>query len=326
MAYATGTANDALDFYDKLVAFLTTNTDLVTANQDWSVVWDTPAPTENQTDIVLMGPGLSNQDQVFVGLQLRANPATGLYALQSRAMTGIIGSATAMSEHINVLPKPARMMLIDAPMTYWFVASGRRFIAVAKLSTRYEAMYAGLFLPYGVPTSYPYPMFIGGSASSEGSGGVTNWTSDVDAHSMFYSPYMNTGQSNVNGGVQTDASAAQFLNPEGTWNGIASRGTSHTYMMLPEATYPTYFGSESFSAKKVMDAITSAFGGERQMFPLTIANRDQGTVYGQLDGIFYAAGSPISSEDTFTIGSENYLIVQNVFRTASGNFMAVKIG
>ena len=67
MAVEIGTASSAADLYDKLISFLTTNADLVTAGQEWAIAWDSPAAYENQTDIVLRGPGLSGQDQVYVG-------------------------------------------------------------------------------------------------------------------------------------------------------------------------------------------------------------------------------------------------------------------
>ena len=318
MAYATGTASNAADLYTKLLTFLTTDSSLVVDGQEWSVVWNTPGVGENPTDIVLMGPGLASDNQVFVGLQLRSDAPSDLYALQSRGMSGYIPSAVSIADQVNVTPNPVRMFLINSPMTYWFVANGRRFVVVAKLSTRYEAMYGGLFLPFGIPTAYPYPEFIGGSSISESVGIANSWTSDHDTHSMFFAPYFSSGIT----GFATSQLGAQVFSPDGNWLGLSNRGDYNPYSMTPHDSNNYY---SSCSQMDILKHVSTSYGGDRLLLPIILYNDALNTCLGELDGIFYAAGTGISAEDIISVGSKNYLIVQNVFRASTSNFMAVRI-
>ena len=41
-------------------------------------------------------------------------------------------------------------------MPYWFIANGRRFIVIVRVSSVYQSAYAGFILPYHLPNTF-YP-------------------------------------------------------------------------------------------------------------------------------------------------------------------------
>lgn len=209
MAYTTGTAANHIDLWDKLLAFLTTDPALLAAGQQWTIDWRAPVGAANETDLVLVGPGMGGSDQIMVGLRRVDNFSNNSFAIYMNGMTGILPAADAYDGHVNVCRKTT-MYLDQNPMRYWFVANGRRFVVVVKISTVYEAMYGGLFLPYADPLSYPYPLFIGASGGADFDTSY-NWTSTAAGHSHFIAPY---GISNI---APSRSSSARILTVGAEW-------------------------------------------------------------------------------------------------------------
>jgi hypothetical protein len=324
MAVETGTASNAQDLYDKLIAFLTTNADLVAADQEWAVAWDSPAPDQNQSDIVLRGPGLAGQDQVYVGMRLYQDPIGDTFFIQTRGMTGVLPNGQHYSDHVNVTPNYVRMFLDVATMQYWFVANGRRFMVVVKISTNFETMYAGLFLPYATPLSYPYPFFLGGSAGPIDSDGPFNWRSEDTNHSHFAWPV----NENYYSSQAVDANA-WLLDPAGSWKRLAnSTGTAGTPCCIgPEYAGGTdYFPSQWYDPRWIMTRTMDAYGGDRILVPCTLIQKDPtDQTYGILDGAFRCQGVGNSAENLITVDGVDHLVVQNVYRSDFNDYWAMAL-
>lgn len=324
MAVETGTATDAQDLYDKLISFLTTNVDLVAAGQEWAIAWNTPAAHENQTDIVLRGPGLSGQDQVYVGLRLFEDEIGDTFFIQCRGMTGILPNGTHYADHVNVMPNYVRMFLDVGTVSYWFVANGRRFMVVVKISTNFEAMYAGLFLPYATPLSYPYPMFIGGSAGPVDGDGPFNWRTENWNHSHFPWP---VNSNYYTGSNQVDANAF-LIDPAGSWKRLAnSEGVNGTPCVIgPEYTNGSYFDSDPYDSRFIMTRTMDAYGGDRILIPCTLIQKDPtDQTYGILDGAFRCQGVANSAENLITADGVDHLVVQNVYRADFNDYWAMAL-
>jgi hypothetical protein len=318
MAFATGTASDYADLWNKLQTFLKTDPTLVAAGQNWQVAWQS---SEN-SDVVLRGPGLSNQDQVYIGFRLVVDAPRDSYWIAIRGMTGVLPSSTSFALHINTSDE-VRMFVDTQPMTYWFVASGRRFVVVLKISTVFQTLYGGLFLPYATPLSYSYPLFIGGSAGPLGYHEVRNWRDERNFHSHFPCAFSVTG-------AFFTPSSAYFLNPNGNWHNIAVRGDALTHAMAPEFAFDTWGTSETNSSHYGMNFVRfrsrECFGGAYALHPCTIVRappNDQ--TYGILDGVFRVQGFANSSENLVTIGGVDHLTVQNVFRTSIDDYWALAL-
>lgn len=326
MAYETGTATSAADMYAKLISFLTTNADLVAAGQEWETVWDAPdvAP-ENASDVVLRGPGLSGQDQVYVGLRLFQNVPLDSYAIECVGMTGILPEGQTFRDHANVTPNYVRCFLDGGTFTYWITATGRRFVLVVKISTIFECLYAGLFLPYATPVAYPYPLFIGGSGGPANLGiSPVNWRSLSGNHISFM-------WGNFNGltGSQTADSTGWVLGPDAAWRRAANTGVNTPVRFGPENTIAADgFGNRGSSyylrPQDVMARMIDGLGGDRMMWPHQIVQVDPTyQIYGILDGCYRCQGVANAAENLISFDGKDHMVVQDTFRTAFNNYWAV---
>lgn len=322
-AFVSGTATDHNDLWTKLITFLTTDATLLAAGEEWSAVWTHASGATS--GVVLQGPGLSAGDEVLVGLKLVERPTPDEYEIQILGMTGVLPAATTFDGHVNVTPNKVLMFIDSNPMDYWFVANGRRFMAVVKISTVFEAMYAGLFLPYAPPTSYSYPLFIGGSAGElHADGGATSWRSTDSNHHHF--PY-----ANVQIGGTDRNPGAWMLSPQGEWLICFTSGAGGNV-----AIGPTYFfgglgitqtsGVSALGYGSIRERLQAGFAGEFPLTPLTLVqDSPDDQTYGVLDGAYHVPGHGNSSENLVTIGGVNHLTVQDVFRTAIGSYWAMAL-
>lgn len=326
MAYETGTATSSTDLWNKLLAFLTTNVDLVADGEEWESVWTHPDGATSGT--VLRGPGSGGTDSVYVSMSLTTTTGTDDHRIQFRGMSQVNPSAIAVTEHINVSPG-VRIWLDAGAMKYWFVASGRRFMIVVNMSTVYEVAYCGLFLPYALPNEYPYPLFIG--ASSSASTEVTSWRSTVDAHAAFpFSPYSGSGLNRASGYV---------LAPTGAWLNAPSQNVSAAQACLGPYRYQEYDvdggnrfmlstngtgvvpGYESIRSRQMM-SYDSIFFVE----PITIIQTNNAMqMMGVLDNFFVCPGVGNAAENTIEIDGVDHLVVQNIFRSTTSTYMAIRL-
>lgn len=329
MATIKGTASSPADYMAKLVSFLTTNSDLSAASALWSQAWSASA-----TEVVLKGPGANSGDAVYVGLKLVTSTGTsGGYALAIYGMTGIVSSATGITGHANVSPA-VWMYLDNSTMNYWITASGRRFMSVVQISTVFESMYAGWFLPYCDPTYYAAPFVVGGSSQSSASSPQTYRNQNND-HSSFINPYWTSVNQNV--------SNMQVLLPSGTWAsgiGINSDSPSATNVGVGPNEYygekvDTNFGVvqgagtidnnplNSFGYANYMPRLVPFYNGTVSLQDVTLTLSTGGTL-GVLDGIKRIGGLSADAADTVTVSDLTYIVVQNVYRTDSDSFFAME--
>lgn len=329
MAHETGTATDAQDLFDKLVAFLTTNADLVTAGETWTQDWTAPSGAPNESAIVLTGD-VAAGDPPKIAMQLVAIPATSQFEIQFNGLTNVLTSAVLPTDHANSSSQ-VRLFLDNNPMTYWFTASGRRFIVVVKISTVFESAYCGLFLPYALPNTYPYPLYLAASAGL-GSNQPADWRSLANSHASLALP------SRVDGtGSAFRPATAYCLSPAAQWepvtvpstDGVAS--SALTEVML----HPFYDGgfvaasTESAAGRRLYsdDALALQVEGPNSVFgahAVTLFRRDPANqAYGILDGVLAVQGRNNAAENEITIGAADYLVVQDTFRTTLNRYFAV---
>lgn len=319
MAFVTGTASSHTDLWTKLLSFLTSNAALVSAGQAWQQVW----AVTNQ--VVLKGPGLSATDNIYIGLKLVADPANDSYSIVMRGMSGVLAGATDIGGHVGV-SKEVAIYTDSQPQTYWFVANGRRFVVVLKISTVFEAMYGGLFLPYAVPDSYPYPLFVGGSRGENPSSPVS-WRNTAADHTQFISPHFGT--------LPTRDSCAWMLSPAGEWirgwNGTGSDPGDPKVGLAPEQAFDGWSiirdGSNGYGYDAIRQRMAAGFDGSFPLIDISLMQaipNDQS--YGILDGCYRVPGAANSSENIITAGSVDHLVVQNCFRTGTGQYWALALG
>src|SRR5690606_34479125 len=77
MAFEIGTATDYRDLLDRFHAFITTNPDLVAANQQWQALrWTTDAQNK---ELILKAPGLAGTEEIYCGIRTSESATSGYY-------------------------------------------------------------------------------------------------------------------------------------------------------------------------------------------------------------------------------------------------------
>lgn len=325
MVTVTGTATGASDLYTKLIAFLTTNATLVTAGEEWATVWSGSGPYAN--DKVLMGQGLAGADEIYVGMRLYSDTVADEHWIEFRGMTGVIGTGVTYDDHLNVQPVPSRMFIDNDTMNYWFIANGRRFMVVLKISTTFEACYCGFFLPFGTPGEYPYPMFVGAAAGYFASSTTQpmSWRDSIASHSLF--PWPNTDES-----AATSAnfkSGCYSFSPDGTWIEYSNYNEVQEGS-LGMAPRGSYMSATSDTVRvgpfDLMQGLYDLYGGGKMLIPIHLFESSPGRqTFGVLQGAYRCQGHGMSAEDVITVSAVNHLVVPNVYRSGPDNYFAVEI-
>lgn len=322
MAWTSGTATNAADLFNKLITFLTADTALSAAGETWTLLRRNSFALDAKRDLAeLRGPGSSAGDAIYVQLALFADataPAYSIRVLGSQSWqvgTPIInpesqpGSLQTGAGSLGILP---RMPLFNSAISYWFVANGRRFIVAAKSSAYWGTLYAGFFLPYGTPSQYPYPLFIGANTSR----GDNYQSSDLDiANSAFWR----------NDGDFSSYSAA-ILQPSGGWVGTNRFDASYTGRAWPWAmsleTRKTSIGRYELAS------LTQLPNGASPLLPAILydcATTRPFSIWGELQGVFAIPGFGVAAGDTLTVGGKSHLVVQAATSTNAARFAAIQL-
>ena len=334
MAFKTGVAAGAIDYWNKLITFLTSDATLAAEAGLWTIVWT--SPNGQPGGIVLKGPGSSGTETILVGLARVDSEDTDRNYIRVKGMTGLIPEALTLEEHINVSPE-VRIWLDAGNMKYWFVASPRRFSIVANISTIYQAAYAGFFLPYANPLAYPYPMFIGGTGNDwSGNSAVTSWRSQSSLHAQYlFSPRNETST----GVTAPFRSSAYMLDPTGSWLDVTDGNSSqinlaprdfreadaadNNHWRLRMDTNPN---SDQWGTASIRERITTSFGGGFALEPATLIQTFPSVqTYGILDGSYYCPGVGNAAENVVQIDGVDHIVFQNVWRTTTLDYWALRL-
>ncbi|WP_336175031.1 hypothetical protein [Alloalcanivorax xenomutans] len=348
MAVVNGTATDAVDLYNKLYDFLTAHPDLVAAGQAWERVTSVGlapplvADTDTAEDgikgaVMLKGPGMAGQDEIFVSLYLYDNTAINRQMIYLHGHNGVFPESPRYDGHINTSPRKG-FVVWNQPMAYWLVASGRRFYGRVKLGTVYQPFYGGLYLPYALPQTNPYPLAIGGTTALSTSDVGQETTGNI--HCAFFDPYS----------IQLAA-----LNPAGSWddydNGTSaddydrSSGGARLFPyncvarprtldvqygdLLPPPSYRSNYSYAKFDQLQsfFIRNQTPLLGGGYLLTPITLHSGKPGVpgTFGILDGVFHVSGVDNVSDNIVQVNGVDHLVVQNVYRTSTNSYAALRL-
>lgn len=335
MAVEIGTASNARDLVSKLEKFLTTNPELVQANQAWEVIKDSDGDKvvdvdetyddmyDEEEDVKFgwvyrrrfIGHGLDGQDTIVVPMAMYVNEKykiTSLcawYATQNDAAKEI-STYFAKVKFGNIF---TAIPLKNESMNYWFVANGRRFIIVVKVEQYYLSMYCGFMLQFGTDLENTYPMYIGGSHNNnyarigdEDAGGPIHEI-NFD-YGGFHDPFTKDDTAGSQGHI-----SSCFCN---TPNGVVA--------MIAEST-------ESLGGRRDTEKYTSGYilpyryittvSGLHVIYPIEITAvyslsatinthvghwREASTV-GWLQGAYFVSGLNNTPEKELVIGDKRYL-------------------
>lgn len=326
MAYITGVADNHVDLWDKLITFLTDDPQLVASGENWFIDWSAPSGAPNESDIVLRGVGSTGKEEILVGLSRFENYEANSFYFRMVGMTGINPTATAYDDHINT-SKSVVMYADQNAMRYWFVANGRRFVVVVKISTVYQSMYGGFFLPYSDPLSYRYPLMIGGSAGPNFDSNE-NWTSTQSGHSHFPMPYGSSGN------FPSDQPSLYMCDPGAQWLGV-DNGSLTSTANVGCAVAPwkwgggmgvTFITNHTDSPVNMLSNMRECLGGGFPLQPATLIQvQPADQTWGTMDGVFHVPGFNNAAENIIEIGGVEHLVVQNVYRTSPLSYWALAL-
>ena len=318
MAVEIGTASNHWDLMLKLEAFLTTNPALVAANQQWEVKKDnvvnpyTTNTTANADGYSLprffIGHGLDGQDNIVVPMVLRHNTSLNYYTMTACAARAYSVDKSVFNQLTDnaVGARWVTISLWHTDMKYWFIANGRRFIIVVKVSNRYATMYCGFIKPSGTDLEYPYPLLIGGNHTLADRP-YTN--DDADSNRSFFNPQASNDSATSSCMIYTPSGRLCFLDNQGG----ASVGT---YNNLIGVTYPYHYNH--YIGKTLDD--------EYVLLDIDIVQWNGGMNHlGWFDGVCYVTGFENSPENIITVGSDSYLCVSAMVQNDYNNWVAIKL-
>lgn len=295
--------------------FTTTQGALTAEGQAWDLMRST------STELLVKGKGLGGTDEIYVNLFAYSNPTSDIYNLIIRGAAGYV-SSHVWDDQPGQSPKIG-LSLWNDPMKYWFIANGRRFIIVAKVSTYYVSGYFGLMLPYGTPGQYPYPLVIGGNLpNSESAYQNVNYSWPNERNTNYWAP--RNIHSNHQDYPTADISNTVLYWHDGSWidftNGYSNNQSNGFYDYSSGSTWINNI------APVVPIWMRENLDGTYELIPHTmITSVPSDSLAGELDGSFFVTGFSNGSENTVTVGADTYLVVQNVYRNAVRDFAAIKL-
>ena len=317
MAVEIGTASSHWDLMLKLEAFLTSNPALVAANQQWEVKKDNvvkPYTTNTTADNdgyslhrFFIGHGLDRQDNIVVPMVLRHNTSLNYYTMTAYAARSY-ATDKSIDGQLTDNAVGARWVTISlwhTNMKYWFIANGRRFIIVVKISNRYATMYCGFIKPSGTDLEYPYPLLIGGNHTLTDRP-YTN--DDTNSNRSFFNPQASN----------SITSSCMIYTPSGRLCFLDNQGGAYvqTQNNLVGVTYPYH---DNHYIGKTLD-------NEYVLLDIDIVQWHGGMNHlGWFDGVCFVTGLENSPENIITVGNDRYLCVSAMVQNDYNNWVAIKL-
>jgi len=259
-----------------------------------------------QKELIIKAPGLSGTESIYLGIQPLQNVSGDYYNWDVRGFVGY-SSGALFSDQPGISPA-SYAYLWNSSIPYWFVANGQRVIVIAKVSTVYQVFYLGKFLPYGLPTQYPYPVVVAGLGNTL----AQRWS------------VLNTATSNF----QCPGDGMNLFYTDATWKRVRNRYFSGSETWDASSNINVWPRQEMLDTTSLTSSLSWPDNGYT-LLPF-ILNSPAGNsigvnLLGEMDGAFWVSGHQNSSENPITVGGENYLCVQNGSRTGAGDYMAVRL-
>jgi len=267
---------------------------------------------EANGEVLLTGQGLAAADTIFVGMRIKENPGTPYFNWKIQGAVAFDDAALFDNQPSN--SADTYYVIDDGTVEYWIIATGRYFIVVTKISTVYTSMMMGLFLPYGVPAEYGYPLAIMGNVGSVN----VHFSNTDNRFRMFCNP----GQE-----------GAKVRDPSGAWLTFENRaGTSPGTPTNLRNAWP-YGGASNSKVNDFQPKVSAGIDGSYALTPVILCEYEtpngelgkNSNAYGELDGVFHISGENNTPENTITIGPDDYICFPDIFRLTFDAFVALRL-
>lgn len=253
------------------------------------------ATTMLDREYAIKGPGLSGADEIYLNLKTYGSAQLDLYNIEVRYSTGFDPTRNWMSQPGTSSAEFA--LLWNQDIKYWFIANGRRFMVIAKVSTTYASLHGGFILPYGLPSEMPYPIAVGGGSPSN-----VRWSHQDERHSSFWNP-----------GAYGSSTVA----------GLYLRRTDGSQEVFANVVYSTSPNGWTYPYRDLIAYRTSP-SNDYALQPVTLySSTGGGNVWGELQGVYHISGFNNASENTLVIDGKTYLVVQSGYRSGPNDYAAI---
>jgi hypothetical protein len=291
--------------------FTTTQGAMKAAGQEW--IYEGRASDQTDGGWV-KGRGLAGTESIYVGLRSAIDAGNDIYSIEIGGAQGF-NAAFGWASQVGKSPT-TYVASWNSSVPYWIVASGRRFVVVSKVSTTYHAMYGGLILPYATPSQYPYPHFIGGHGASN-----LRWSDTSVGFRQFIDPGATSTATNT---------GANLCFPDGSWqyfsNFTNSSGNDSLNITTGRSIWPYAGGGSATHVDDRLREMRDNIDGTYTLLPLILSCESPSRqVFGEFDGCYWVSGYGNAAENIITVSGQDYLVVQNIFRTNRWNYWALKL-
>jgi len=305
--YFTGTADDHIDFVDKVIDHLVAEG------------WDELDVNTVDSSRWVRGPGGAG-DPVIGFL---TTTGSGIQAVTFQGSTGY-NKDVAFDSQAGAIPVASgqpSMLLTDTSFTYILNVGADFFTAVGFVGSRTESCYCGFIQAYGPPGVYPYPLFIGGSANQILTG------SDVSNDHCWFADSAKNSNSQKSSGLLRSSS--------GDWHRVKEWSNAAVVSTEPACfTHPNSFmkksASGSLTSSHVVSVTDNGTAEEYVLHRMQLMVNTGGSLslIGYFNALFWLTGidapdHSILAQDTITVGAVVYTVFNNTFRSGPNDFMAM---
>jgi hypothetical protein len=255
---------------------------------------------------VWKAPGLDGTKTIYIGCQTYGRSGTDTWNLGFTGFRSFDAASSVLQQSNQSTQK--WLSLINSAITYWFVVNGQRVIIVAKLAGTYQIAYLGFGLPYEPPSVHDFPMLVGASGSIQ--------TVRYDSQSNEYRYPLDPGRYGLTG-FYPDAQWREHANRQtGSTDGQSDTTTSGK--VWPNTFYPPSDSIPSFVRENI--------DGSRPIVPSVIFGYlAPQHVWGEFDGLSWTSGFGTVSESVIREDRFDHLVVNNIFRTTTQSYAAVRL-
>lgn len=303
---------------DTITIVVTANT-FNTSGSQWMMCGTRDQAAAAGTDqyrrmIALKGVGLAGTDNIYVNLFAIENTTDPYYNLgYSGAIAFLPGQWTsgvyARTDAIDYDQLIGQQTdasdwtcttMHNTSLDYWFNVDGAFVVFFAKLGTNYDSGCFGFLSAYGNPNQYPYPLIVGGSTQF-----TNTLLSSIDEdHSQYWDP---------------GDSVLLVRCPDGVWRYWEHFGTTSA-----ERNVWPWKSAVTSNGSSILNNLGTNIDGSYLLLDAVLhMDLPYDDVLGVIPKIKYIPGNGNFSENTVTEGADTYIVFQNIFRTATDNYVCM---
>jgi hypothetical protein len=265
----------------------------------WTVEKQTYALPSTDGEIYFNAPGNDNDKNIYLNIKTYSDVGDGHYAWELLWATDFDGGLTIYNQPgaLSVTNSP-KFNLSTTSMQYWIVANGNRVMIFTFLNTYYFSAHLGFFNSYIPPSNYPLPIMVAGSYHQY------KQASDIINTSIFI-PYNTSSAGDGSGWIRNIDGSPHPLSPD-------KNGNLNCFFINPygfQDTQTFYYPTTTNSNYVVLPAML--------VYQAGAVSGDYEYIMGEFDGLYWVTGNGLVAGDTITVGSDTYLIIQDLDNAAA---------